>query len=137
MIVFVAIRLVVVILVVLTSFTFPNLNIVLTLGGSILGTIMTIIVPVMFYNRAYSMSEKNLKYDKNNYGDDSHENEGLLKENNNDVEKTARLLYKDKNNDKRKCIKVTNYIVLISGCTLSAIGFINACQELFENPDLR
>ena len=38
------------------SFVFPDLNLVLTIGGAVLGTIMTIVVPVMFYNRAYSES---------------------------------------------------------------------------------
>ena len=81
MIVFVVIRLVVVAVVVLTSFVFPNLNLVLTLGGSILGTIMTIVLPVTFYNRAYSMTEKNQKYDKNNYGNgEGGEADGLLRE---------------------------------------------------------
>lgn len=65
-IVYVFFRLVIVALVVLISFTFPNLNLVLTLGGSILGTIMTIIIPISFYNRAYSNDFKHQKHDKTN-----------------------------------------------------------------------
>jgi hypothetical protein len=37
----------------------PNINIILTIGGSALGTIVNIIVPVMFYNRAFTNSKKN------------------------------------------------------------------------------
>ena len=45
-----------VIAITLGSFVFPDLNLVLTIGGAILGTIMTLIIPVMFYNRAFSDS---------------------------------------------------------------------------------
>lgn len=77
MIVYVVFRLIIVTIVLLTSFIFPNLNLVLTLGGAVLGTIMTIVLPVTFYNRAYSITEKNMKYDKNNFdnvtqADDQH-----------------------------------------------------------------
>ena len=72
------IRLSVVFIVVVTSFVFPNLNLVLTLGGSILGTTMTIILPIMFYDRAYSIKEKNQKYDKYNYGNDFESEEAAI-----------------------------------------------------------
>ena len=41
------------------SFLIPNIHILLTLAGSILGTIVNIYIPVIFYNRAYNYSEKN------------------------------------------------------------------------------
>ena len=144
MIVFVVIRMIVVAVVVLTSFSFPNLNLVLTLGGSILGTIMTIVLPVTFYNRAYSMTEKNQKYDKNNYGNpEADEADGLLQQevdHDRDIEesKNPKIIKQDvKKTDKRRCLKIINYLVLISGCTLSLIGFINACQEIISNPDFK
>jgi amino acid permease len=43
------------------SFLIPNIHILLTLAGSILGTIVNIYLPVLFYNRAYNYSEKNQK----------------------------------------------------------------------------
>jgi len=46
------------------SFAIPNINILLTLSGAIFGTIVTIWIPVLFYNRAYSDSFKNLEKDK-------------------------------------------------------------------------
>lgn len=36
------------------SFLVPNINILLQVSGSISGTIITVIMPVVFYNKAYS-----------------------------------------------------------------------------------
>jgi hypothetical protein len=41
------------------SFLIPNIHILLTLAGSILGTIVNIYLPVLFYNKAYNYTEKN------------------------------------------------------------------------------
>jgi len=38
----------------------------LTFGGAVTGTIVNIILPVMFYNKAYNSSDKNLKLEKPN-----------------------------------------------------------------------
>ena len=57
-------RTIIVILITLCSFIVPNINIMLVLGGSILGTIVTVIIPVLFYNRAYSDSFKNLEKER-------------------------------------------------------------------------
>ena len=37
----------------------PNINILLVVGGSILGTTYNVILPVLFYNRAFSYTSKN------------------------------------------------------------------------------
>ena len=57
-------RLVVVFLIIFTSWILPNINVLLILGGSILGTIVSIVIPVLFYNRAYSDSPHNLEKDR-------------------------------------------------------------------------
>ena len=36
------------------SFLLPNINILLTIGGSVLGFFLTVALPVIFYNAAYS-----------------------------------------------------------------------------------
>lgn len=36
------------------SITIPNINILLTLGGAVTGTVLNILIPVLYYNRAYS-----------------------------------------------------------------------------------
>lgn len=43
------------------SFLIPNIHILLTLAGSVLGTLVNIVLPVVFYNRAYNWSDKNKK----------------------------------------------------------------------------
>ena len=45
-------------LICISAFLIPNLNVLLTLVGAILGTIISVIIPVAFYNRAYDYSEK-------------------------------------------------------------------------------
>lgn len=41
------------------SMLIPNIHLLLIFGGSILGTITNIYIPVIFYNKAYSFTEKN------------------------------------------------------------------------------
>ena len=53
------IRTLVVIILCLLAFLIPNINILLIIGGAVLGTIVNILLPVLFYNRAYSFSNKN------------------------------------------------------------------------------
>ena len=50
------------------SFLIPNIHILLTLAGSVLGTLVNIVLPVVFYNRAYNWSDKNKKYQKEKGG---------------------------------------------------------------------
>ena len=57
---FIIFRVFIVFCVVFLAFLIPNINILLTIGGSALGTIVNIIIPVMFYNRAFTNSKKNL-----------------------------------------------------------------------------
>ena len=47
-------RSLVVILVIISSFLIPNLNLMMSLVGTIFGTIITLVFPILFYNRAYS-----------------------------------------------------------------------------------
>jgi hypothetical protein len=50
------------------SFIVPNLNVMLSIGGSILGTIVSVVIPVLFYNKAYSQDEV-LNLDKDKSGE--------------------------------------------------------------------
>ena len=54
------IRISVVITCLIISFVVPNINILLQFGGSIIATLVSVVFPIMFYNRAYNDSEKNL-----------------------------------------------------------------------------
>ena len=52
-------------LIMLIAFLVPNIYIIFVLGGSVIGTLVSIVIPVLFYNRAYSDKIKNLQKDKN------------------------------------------------------------------------
>ena len=52
----------------------PNISLLLTFAGAVLGTIVNVILPVMFYNRAYNGSEKNLKMQKRDGSNPEEEN---------------------------------------------------------------
>jgi hypothetical protein len=63
------------------SFLIPNIHILLTLAGSILGTIVNIYIPVIFYNRAYNYSEKNQRLERSGgKKEDDPEKEKLMEE---------------------------------------------------------
>jgi len=52
----------------------PNIHLILTFAGAILGTIISILIPVLFYNKAYEFNEKNIRLVKQK----KEENEKLL-----------------------------------------------------------
>ena len=89
-------------LIYVVSFLIPNINVMLILGGSILGTIVTIIIPILFYNRAYSGDLKHLNLDKSD----------------------------EERQDIRKSTKIINMIVLVVGVTMGSFGFVKAVQEV-------
>ena len=41
------------------AFLIPNINVLLTFCGAVLGTIVNIWLPVLFYNRAFAFNDKN------------------------------------------------------------------------------
>ncbi len=88
----------------------PNINLVLIIGGSIFGTITSIIIPIVFYNKAYSSNYKNLSQDISN---------SYILNNSLDGE-IPKLI------DKRKTIKIINYIILLAGIIVGAFGLYDA-----------
>ena len=57
-------RTLVVVIVCFFAFLIPNISILITFGGAVLGTIVNILLPVLFYNRAYNGSKKNRSLEK-------------------------------------------------------------------------
>ena len=57
-------RTLVVVLVCFFAFLIPNISILITFAGAVLGTIVNILLPVLFYNRAYNNSPKNRALEK-------------------------------------------------------------------------
>ena len=47
----------------LASFVVPNINILLQLSGAIMAPIVSVVIPVTFYNRAYNDDQKNIERD--------------------------------------------------------------------------
>ena len=47
-------RILILLAIVYLAFLIPNINVMLTLGGSVLGAIISIILPILMYNGAYS-----------------------------------------------------------------------------------
>ena len=57
---FIIVRLLIAAIILFISILIPNINILLTISGAILGTICNVWLPVFFYTRAYNGSQKNL-----------------------------------------------------------------------------
>lgn len=53
------VRFTIVCIIFLISLAVPNLNLLLTLSGAVLGTIINVYFPALFYLRAYNTSQKN------------------------------------------------------------------------------
>lgn len=57
-------RTLIIILLCIIAFSIPNINILLTIGGALLGTTVNIVLPILFYNRAYAFSAKNRMFEQ-------------------------------------------------------------------------
>mmetsp|Transcript_17683 Transcript_17683/g.29891 ORF Transcript_17683/g.29891 Transcript_17683/m.29891 type:complete len:105 (+) Transcript_17683:1452-1766(+) len=91
-------------LVLVSSFFIPNLNVLLAIGGSVLGTLVTIVIPIMFYNKAYS--------------DD-------------DLKNAEKDLSGESKKESRKTIMRFNSLILFIGVFISGCGFISTIEDLF------
>ena len=100
------------------SMLIPNVHLLLIFGGSILGTITNIYIPVIFYNRAYTFSEKNQKLEKAKKDGDE---EPLMGD---EPEQEAPP------SDKRFGIKVGNIIVVILGTIFGIWGLVYIILEM-------
>jgi len=102
----------------------------LTFAGAVLGTIVNIVLPVLFYNRAYNNSDKNLKLEKPNGSDEK----PLLNENG-DANEAAENREAGANNDentedKRWGIRCCNVVVVILGVFVGICGLAYVIYEL-------
>ena len=116
-------------LLVFVSFYLPSINMVLALGGSICGTFYTVIIPVVFYNRAFSDSPKNLKLDKKNKEFVSEDQNALLDKSGEQdiIAEQFSNVKESEPTDQRSGLKKLNYVMLFVGTLVGAIGFINVC----------
>lgn len=84
----------------LLSCLIPNISILITFSGALLGTIFNIWLPVLFYNRAYNSSEKNEALNTPQHDPDSENSSG------------------------RKWIKTLSWITFVVGTIIGIYSFI-------------
>ena len=129
-------RILVVLIIYTVSILIPNINIMLTFAGAVLGTLVNIILPVMFYNRAYNGSDKNLKLERPNGSDDK---KPLLNENGDAAEGAENREAGADNEggdegsnteDKRWGIRCCNIVVVILGVFVGICGLAYVIYEL-------
>ena len=118
-------RILVVVIVALIASIVPNINILMTFTGSIFGTIVNILLPTLFYNRAYNRKEKNLKLER----PQEDENEDLIKKKEKESKKD------DDDNDPRLSIKICSYIVLAVGTIVAIVGLCYVIYTLNEGAE--
>jgi hypothetical protein len=82
----------------------PNLNILLTLSGALLGTIVNVYFPVFFYLRAFNESEKNKNF----------EIKGL----------------KEGEPKSRACVKFFAYVIVVVGTIIGIWGIVYCVIEI-------
>jgi hypothetical protein len=101
------------------SMLIPNIHLLMIFGGSILGTITNIYIPVIFYNRAYSYTEKNQKLEKARKDGDEEPLMGMEPD-----EETPPL------EDKRWGIKLGNIFVVVLGTIFGIWGLVYIILEM-------
>lgn len=107
----------------------PEIDIILEVGGAFLGTIINIVIPILFYNRAYSGEQKHLNLDMRaetrylppSEGDDEHD--GLI---GNDSTADPKLAVDE---DKRINLRMFNWVLLTIGILMGGLGLYQAINE--------
>ena len=102
----------------LVSIVIPNISILITFLGALLGTIINVWIPVFFYNRAYNNTEKNKALAKM----EATKREALIKQ--------KAIILSDPNDpnsepiDGRRWIKVISWIMFVVGTIVGIYSFI-------------
>ena len=109
---FVFFRMLVVAATIWISLCLPNVHAVLALTGSVAGTLIAVVVPIMFYNKAYSGSFKG-EIEEGEEGEDQE----------NEEDKAAGV-------DSRKWLKRLNWVVLFVGVVIGVQGLVATIAEL-------
>jgi hypothetical protein len=127
-------RILIVFTIAAVSFVIPNINILLTVGGALLGTIVNILLPVLFYNRAFNNDKKNLKLERPHNSNDMEEDQQKLLEGdaNKEAADPAPEDEEEDIEDNRAYIKVCNWIVLFIGTVIGIVGLTYVVIELIN-----
>jgi hypothetical protein len=115
---FYCVRTAVILVIYLLSILIPNISILITFLGALLGTIINVWIPVLFYNRAYNNTEKNKALAKM----DSLKREALIS--------SGVMILSDPNDlnsepiDGRIGIKLLSWIMFVVGTFVGLYSFI-------------
>ena len=112
-------RILIVVIIVIIAFLIPNITILLTLGGAILGTIVNILLPVLFYNRAYAFTNKNRELEVDLAAKEASE-KGVSQ--NDGVNRSE--------GDPRWLTKFCSWVVLFLGVCIGIVGVVYVVIEL-------
>lgn len=123
--IYVLVRTIIVAIAVFCAFLFPNVNFLLTLSGAVLGTIMNVLIPVLFYLRAYSFSEKNRNLEKKTPGQENEEEAAALMGDMAEGEK-------EEPKDPRWCIKFFSYISFVLAVIVGTVGVVYSIMEVMD-----
>lgn len=118
-------RLFIVFAIYLIATVLPSIDVILEVGGAILGTIINLLLPILFYNRAYSGEQKHLNKDTKaerrpvylppSEGDD--EEDGLMEENPGATDSMV-------TEDKRHRIRMFNWVLFTLGVMMGIFGLV-------------
>lgn len=115
---FAIIRIALIMILFALSMLIPNIHLLLIFGGAILGTITNIYLPVIFYNRAFTFTDKNKALEKAKKDEDMQP----LMENQTEQEPPS--------SDKRFGIKVGNILAVILGTFFAIWGLVYIIMEM-------
>ena len=147
-------RTLIVVVIVGIAFLIPNLSILITFGGAVLGTIVNIVISVLLYNRAYNHSEKNRKLKKkeenmmmNNDGmmdmmaaGDADDAQPMMEGGMEDA-KPPEMMMDDMNQDDKQAdeeddgdprlfIKILSWVILVIGIVIGIWGLVYVVMEM-------
>ena len=122
---FIGFRLLVVVVAYALSCIIPNIHILLTFAGAVLGTIVNIVIPVLFYNKAYQNTARNRKLQTGKKGEVPEDDEEPLMK-----MADAQNEENNFNRDPRLCMKIASWIALGFGTVIAIIGIIYIIMEL-------
>ena len=112
---FIGFRLLILAFIYVLSCLAPNLDILITIGGTILCTTLNIFIPVLFYNKAYQNTPRNRKL-QNNKKEIPDDEQPLM-----EIDGSQN----DENDcDPRLCTKIIAWIVLTLSTIIAIIGLI-------------
>lgn len=115
---FFSVRTLIILTIWLVSSTIPNISILITFLGALQGTILNVWIPVLFYNRAYNSSYKNIALKK------------MSEIQRETLEKSGAIILSDPKDpdsepiDGRRWIKIFSWVMFVCGTIVGVYSFV-------------